>query len=165
MTNDWTPKDYTQFFLMDEPTHTIEEIRAEYSRQREIAMKRAAGLEKIGALPQAEHLRTMFPKLSAIPEGKVSSHLATGKSLLDDRAYSVKGIRQLQKAIRDETGELIPIGDVLPFNEYMKSWRLSAFSKLIVPSGEASDLYGEEYQEIGGSFSDFYTLYQQMRDD
>lgn len=159
---DWTPKDYTQFFLMDEPTHTEQEIRAEYRRQRDIAYKRASGLEKIGAVPQAEHLRAMFPKLSAVPEGQVANRLSVGKSLLDDRAYSVKGLRQLQKMLENESGEMIPIGDVLPFNEYMKSWRLSAFSRLIVPSGEASELYGEEYQEIGGSFSDFYSLYQQM---
>lgn len=158
----WTPKDYTPFFLSDEPTHTPEEIRAEYRRQRDIAIKRAKGLEDIGALPQAEFLRTMFPKLSAIPEEKVGRQLATGKALLNDRAYSVKGLKELQKMINDETGEVIPLGDVLPFSEYMKSWRLSAFSKLIVPSGEASSLYGEEYQEIGGSFSDFYALYQQM---
>lgn len=162
MTSDWTPKDYTPFFLFDEPTHTQQEIRAEYRRQRDIALKRAEGLDKIGADAQAEHLRTMFPKLSAIPEEQVGNRLATGKSLLDDRAYSVKGLRQLQKMINNETGEVIPLGDVLSFNEYMKSWRLSAFSKLIVPSGGAAELYGEEYQEIGGSFSDFYALYQQM---
>lgn len=159
---DWTPKDYTPFFLFDEPTHTQEEIRAEYRRQRDIAYKRAKNLEDIGAIPQAEHLRSMFPKLSAVPEGQVGNRLAVGKSLLDDRAYSVKGLRQLQKMLENESGEMIPIGDVLPFNDYMKSWRLSAFSKMIVPSGEASELYGEEYQEIGGSFSDFYALYQQM---
>lgn len=162
MANEWTPKDYTQFFLMDEPTHSPKEIRAEYSRQREIALKRASGLEKIGATPQAEHLRAMFPRLSEIPQGQVENRLATGKSFLDDRAYSVKGLKELQKMINKETGEVIPLGEVLPFNEYMKSWRLSAFSKLIVPSGEAAELHGEEYQEIGGSFSDFYALYKQM---
>lgn len=160
--NDWTPKDYTDFFLLDEPTHTPEEIRAEYRKQRNIALKRSKRLADIGALPQAEFLRTMFPKLSAIPEDKVGRYLSKGKSLLNDRAYSVKGLKELQKMINRETGEVIPLGDVLPFNEYMRSWRLSAFSKLIVPSDEAASLYGEEYQEIGGSFSDFYALYQQM---
>lgn len=160
MTSDWTPKDYTQFFLLDEPTHSPEEIRAEYLRQRDIALKRAKGLDKIGADAQAQHLRTMFPKLSTIPEGQVGNRLAVGKSLLDDRAYSVKGIRELQKMIDKETGEVIPLGDVLPFNEYMKSWRLSAFKEL-VGSPQASELYPYDYQEIGGSFSDFYTLYLQ----
>ena len=64
--------------------------------------------------------------------------------------------------IQDETGEIVPLGEVLSFNEYMESWRLSAFSKLIVPSGDAAGMYGEEYQDIGGTFSDFYTVYKQM---
>lgn len=157
---EWTPKDYTPFFLFDEPTHSIEEIRAEYKHQRDIAYKRAKNLEDIGAIPQAEHLRNMFPKLSAVPAKDVGRRLATGKSLLDDRAYSVKGLRQLQKMFENESGEIVPIGDVLPFNEYMRSWRLSAFKELI-GSPQTAELYPYDYQEIGGSFSDFYTLYLQ----
>ena len=37
----WTPKDYTQFFLIDEPTHTAQEIREEYSRMRSLLYKQA----------------------------------------------------------------------------------------------------------------------------
>lgn len=160
----WTPKDYTPFFLFDEPTHTPKEIRAEYTRQRDIAMKRANRLEAAGLSAQAEYLRETMPKLAELGKDNVSvaKRLAQGRALYNQQSYSLKGIRQLQKMIESETGEIVPIGDVLPFNEYMQSWRLSAFSKLLVPSGDASSLYGEEYQDIGGSFSDFYTLYQSM---
>ena len=160
----WTPKDYTPFFLFDEPTHTPKEIRAEYTRQRDIAMKRANRLEKAGLTAQAEYLRETMPKLAELGKDNVSvaKRLSQGRALYNQQSYSLKGIKQLQKMIESETGEIVPIGDVLPFNEYMQSWRLSAFSKLLVPSGDASSLYGEEYQDIGGSFSDFYTLYQSM---
>ena len=160
----WTPKDYTPFFLFDEPTHTPKEIRAEYTRQRDIALKRANRLEAAGLTAQAEYLRETMPKLAELGKDNVSvaKRLAQGRALYNQQSYSLKGIRQLQKMIESETGEIVPIGDVLPFNEYMQSWRLSAFSKLLVPSGDASSLYGEEYQDIGGSFSDFYTLYQSM---
>lgn len=159
----WTPKDYTQFYLIDEPTHTKEEIRAEYSRMRSALYKQAERLEGIGYGTQADFIRKSMPKLSDIknPE-EVSKRLAQGRTIQTSKAYSVSGIKQLQKMIEDETGELVPLGDVLSFNEYMKSWRLSAFSSLVVPSGQASELYSEEYQEVGGSFADFYTLYQQM---
>lgn len=160
---EWTPKDYTPFFLLDEPTHTPQEIRAEYSRQRSLIMKQADRLDDIGYGPQADYLRKAMPKLSELANSEeVAKTLAKGKSLSEQKSYSVKGIREIQKHLQDETGEFIPLGDVLGFNDYMKSWRLSAFSSMIVPSGEASDLYGEEYQDVGGSFSDFYTLYQQM---
>ena len=160
----WTPKDYTPFFLFDEPTHTPKEIRAEYTRQRDIAMKRANRLEAAGLSAQSEYLRETMPKLAELGKDNVAvaKRLAQGRALYNQQSYSLKGIRQLQKMIESETGEIVPIGDVLPFNEYMQSWRLSAFSKLLVPSGDASSLYGEEYQDIGGSFSDFYTLYQSM---
>lgn len=160
----WTPKDYTQFFLLDEPVHTPKEIRIEYSRQRDIIRKRANRLKEKGFVQQAEYLMKSMPKLSVIGKDNVSvaKHLAQGRALFNQRAYSVSGIKELQKMIEDETGELVPLGDVLSFNEYMKSWRLSAFSSLIVPSGQASELYAEEYNEVGGSFADFYTLYKQM---
>ena len=160
----WTPKDYTPFFLFDEPVHTVKEIRAEYSRQRDILIKRAARLEAAGLSEQASYIRETVPKLSEIGKDDVSvaKHLAHGRSLYMQKSYSIKGLKELQKMIESESGEIVPLGDVLPFSEYMQSWRLSAFSKLIVPSGEASSLYGEEYQEIGGTFSDFYALYQQM---
>lgn len=164
MASFWTPKDYTPFFLFDEPTHTPKEIRAEYTRQRDIAMKRAKRLERAGLSAQAEYLRETMPKLAELgkDEVQIAKRLAQGRALYNQKSYSLKGIKELQKLIEDETGELVPLGEVLSFNEYMESWRLSAFSKALVPSGEASSLYGGEYQDVGGSFSDFYTLYQQM---
>ena len=169
MAKAWQPKDYTPFFLFDEPIHTPKEIRAEYTRQRDIAMKRANRFEKAGLQAQADYLREMFPKLSQIDvmQGKgknappvPASFLARGKAILEQASGSLAGVRAIQKNIFDETGELIPLGEVLPFSEYMRSWRLSAFSKLMVPSQDAADLYKtEDYQEIGGSFSDFYSLF------
>ena len=105
-----------------------------------------------------------MPKLSEIGKDnvQVAKRLAQGRALYNQQSYSLSGIKRLQKMISEETGEIVPLGDVLPFSEYMQSWRLSAFSKMIVPSGEASSLYGEEYQDIGGTFSDFYTLYKSM---
>lgn len=181
-TPQWSEKDYTPFFLIDRPTHTEREIRIEYSRLRDIAMKRANRLEAAGLSEQADYIREVFPTLKemqsieqqraetnkSLParkrskERSVADYLARGHSLIEERAYSLQGVKQLQKYISDETGEVIKIGDVLPFSQYMRSWRLSAFSQLLVPSEEAVDLNKEAYQEIGGSFSDFYTLYQQM---
>ena len=176
---DWTPKDYTPFFLFNEPTHTVKEIRAEYSRLRDIAHKRAVRLRKAGLTAQADYLDEIFPTLAnmqkqiaaAVEENRnlpakrqrkvpsVGDYLYRGKAVLDDPAYS---LQQRQKHINELTGEIIPLGRVLDFNEYMKSWRLSAFSKLIVSSEAAAEMHGEEYQEIGGTFSNFYTLFQQM---
>ena len=160
----WTPKDYTPFFLFDDPTHTAKEIRKEYSRQRDILMKRANRLEAMGAVAQAEYIRESVPKLSAIGNDNVhvAKRLAQGRALYIQKSYSVSGLKELQKMLENESGELVPIGEVLSFSEYMQSWRLSAFSKLLVPSGDAAGLYGEEYQDIGGTFSDFYALYKQM---
>lgn len=158
----WTPKDYTPFYLTDEPTHSAKEIRAEYSRLRDITMRRADRLEAEGLGNVAKYMRESMPKLRDIKDTtEVTKRLAQGKRNLDTKAYSVRGVKQLQKRFNDETGEFVPLGDVLPFAEYMQSWRLSAFSSMIVPSNEAAGLYPEEYQEIGGSFADFYTLYQQ----
>lgn len=158
----WTPKDYTQFFLIDEPTHTQREIRAEYSRMRDMLVKRAARLEGIGYKTQADFIRKSMPKLSETKSMyEVSNRLANARAIQTTRSYSIKGIKEIQKLIEDETGEIVPLGEVLGFNDYMKSWRLSAFSSLIVPSSTASEMYGE-YQEVGGNFADFYTLYKSM---
>ena len=158
----WTPKDYTQFFLIDEPTHTQREIRAEYSRMRDMLVKRAARLEGIGYKTQADFIRKSVPKLSETKSMyEVSNRLADARAIQTTRSYSIKGIKEIQKLIADSAGEIIPLGDVLPFNEYMKSWRLSAF-KETVGSPQASELYPYEYQEVGGTFADFYTLYKSM---
>lgn len=161
----WQPRDYTQFFLMDEPTHTPREIRAEYTRIRDIMMKRANRLEKLGGEAQAEYIRKMMPKLSEMKKDdrQVAQRLAQGRALYNTKAYSVSGIRQIQQELFDATGEIVPIGEVLSFSEFMQSWRLSAFSSLVVPSQDAADLYkGEEYQTLGGSFADFFSLYLSM---
>ena len=178
----WSAKDYTPFFLFNEPVHTEQEIRTEYSRLRDIGVKRAARLRKQGLTAQADYLEEIFPTLanmeklisSVVEENKtlpakkqkkvpsVGDFLRRGKSFLDDSAYSLKGIRELQKLINEETGEIVPIGEVLEFDEYMKSWRLSAFSKTIVTSEQAAEWHKGEYNEFGGSFSDFYTLYKSM---
>jgi hypothetical protein len=161
----WTPKDYTLFFLLEEPTHSPKEIRAEYTRMRDIMMKRAKRLEEAGFTAQASYIRKMMPKLSEIGEDntEVAHRLSYGKkSLYEQRSYSLAGIKSLQKMINDETGEIVPLGEVLKFNEYMQSWRLSAFSSTIVPSDLAASLYEEDYQDVGGTFSDFYTLFKQM---
>ena len=102
----WTPKDYTPFFLFDEPTHTPKEIRAEYTRQRDIAMKRANRLEAAGLSAQAEYLRETMPKLAELGKDNVSvaKRLAQGRALYNQQSYSLKGIRQLQKMIESETG-------------------------------------------------------------
>lgn len=182
MASFWTPKDYTPFFLINEPTHSPREIRAEYSRLRDIAVKRAKRLIKKGLVAQGEYLLESFPTLAEmqrqiesikeenknLPKKKqkrvprIENFLARGRELLLDPAYSIKGIENLQKHIQKETGELVPLGEVLEFNDYMKSWRLSAFSKTLVTSEQAVELHGGEYQDVGGSFSNFYTLYQQM---
>ena len=162
MASYWTPKDYTQFFLIDEPTHTPAEIRREYSRMRDIILRRANRLEAAGVEAVPEYLRKSMPKLSDIKgSAEVAKRLAQGRALYNTRAYSIKGIKQLQKRYNAETGEVVPIGDVLKFDEYMRSWRLSAFSAAMVSSNEAADLEKGEYQQVGGSFADFYTLYKQ----
>jgi hypothetical protein len=160
----WTPKDYTPFFLLDEPTHSPKEIRAEYTRMRDIMMKRAKRLAKEGYSAQAEYIQKMIPKLSEIGDDitEVAKRLAQARSLYTQRAYSLSGIKAIQKMINDKTGEIVPIGEVLTFNEFMQSWRQSAFSSMVVPSQEAAELYGEDYQDVGGTFSDFYTLFKQM---
>lgn len=162
MASYWTPKDYTQFFLIDEPTHTPAEIRAEYSHMRDTILRRADRLEAAGIGDVAKYMRESMPKLHDIKDSaEVAKRLAQGWSIKNTKSYSMKGIKRLQKQFNKETGEFIPLGDVLPFADYMKSWRLSAFSASIVPSQEAADYHPNEYQEIGGSFADFYTLFKQ----
>lgn len=157
----WTPKDYTQFFLIDEPTHTPKEIRAEYSRIRDITQKRAKRLEESGLKDIAQFLRKTMPKLSELKTiDEVKERLAQGYANYRTKAYSLKGIKELQKHLEDEAGERITLGDVLPFADYMRSWRLSAF-KETVGSPQAQELYPYDYQEVGGTFADFYTLYKE----
>ena len=154
----WREADYTPFFLMDEPRHTDKEIRAEYSRLRDIARKRASRLSEAGLTTQAEYLMSTFQKAKGMSMDEVRQRLSTGHAVLSqERAYSLSGIKELQRLLEDESGADISLGDVMSFADYMRSWRTSAFSSLVAAS-DASKAY-EEYQEMGGSFSDFWTVY------
>ena len=161
----WSPNDYTQFFLIDEPTHTDSEVRKEYSRLRSVLRKRALALEEYGYKERANFLLASMPTLSNVQDmDEVKNRLAYGKTLADTKAYSVKGMKELQLRYEEETGEAIPLGEVLEFDDYMKSWRLSAFSHMILSSDRARELYNDEYQDFGGSFADFYTAFRNERE-
>ena len=155
----WSEKDYTYFYLMEEPTHSIKEIRAEYSRQRDIVMKRANRLETAGLGAQASYLRKLMPKLSSLQSNEdIAIRLNEGKKQGEKVEYSLKGLRKLQKYFEQQTGDEVPLGEVLDFNEYMKSWRLSAFSDSYVISGDAAAMWAGDYQDVGGTFSEFYSI-------
>lgn len=155
----WSEKDYTYFYLMEEPTHSIKEIRAEYSRQRDIVMKRANRMEAAGLGAQASYLRQLMPKLSTLQSNEeIAIRLNQGKKQGEKVEYSLKGLRKLQKYFEQQTGEEVPLGEVLNFNEYMKSWRLSAFSDSYVISGDAAAMWAGDYQDVGGTFSEFYSI-------
>lgn len=192
----WSERDYTPFFLIDEPTHTIKEIKAEYTRQRDIVMKRANRLEAAGLGAQANYLRGLLPSMKGIQveqeekfrkeiadlrkkgrateasrlqsqsksiikgrvESSITSRLAEGKVQSGKIEYSLGGLRQLQKYFEEQTGEEVPLGEVLNFNEYMKSWRESAFSSSYVVSGDAAAMWAGDYQDVGGTFSEFYSI-------
>lgn len=155
----WSEKDYTPFYLMDEPTHSIKEIRAEYTRQRDILMKRANRMEAAGLGAQASYLRQLMPKLAGIQTNEeVAARLAEGKKQGEKVEYSLRGLRRLQKYFEEQTGEDVPLGEVLNFNEYMKSWRESAFSSSYVVSGDAAAMWAGDYQDVGGTFSEFYSI-------
>lgn len=156
----WSEREYTPHMLLEEPVHTIKEIRAEYSRQRDIIMKRANRLAQAGLEAQASYLRGLMPQLGKIKtHEEVAARLSEGHAIMRDKMeYSLKGLRQLQKYFEEQTGKEVPLGQVLEFNEYMKSWRLSAFSDSYVISGEAVALFAGDYQDVGGTFSEFYSI-------
>ena len=176
----WKERDYTPYFLTDEPRHTAREIRAEYTRLRDIAMKRAKRFEEIGLEAQADYLRETFPKLAQLPEiqakarelkkkyprtkiPEVTDLLARGKKLLDEAQGSLQLTKKIQSLIFNETGEFVKLSKALEFDNFMKSWRLSAFSKTMVPSEEAVEIFWDsDYKEIGGSFSEFYILFNSI---
>lgn len=156
----WSERDYTPFLLIEEPAHSIKEIRAEYTRQRDILVKRASRLEAAGLGVQAKYLRDLMPKLGTVQTNEeVAVRLSEAHAVMRDKLeYSMKGLRQLQKYFEAQTGKEVPLGQVLEFNEYMKSWRLSAFSDSYVISGEAVALFAGDYQDVGGTFSEFYSI-------
>ena len=179
----WKPADYTPFYLKEEPIHTEREIRAEYTRIRDITMKRAARLEAAGLGDQAQFLRASMPKLSQVssvveqinkanaerrkskPEMTVSSFikdaLSAGHAALENATLSLAGVRDIQRKWETETGEEIGLGDVLSFNDYMASWRTSAFSAIVAAS-DAKSYYESDYQDIGGDFATFWTIAQSL---
>lgn len=162
----WTPKDYTPFFLWDEPAHTEKEIRKEYSRMRDIIVKRAKRLQGIGS-PEfdalAEYMLKNTPKLKEIKDSfQVSMYTAKAWRLINDPVYSISGIKKIQDQLEEEAGMEIPFADVLDFHEYMKSWRTGAY-RWIVDTNTASHLYYSDYPEYGGTFDNFYTLYMMDR--
>lgn len=158
----WKPKDYTPFFLWDEPTHTEKEIRKEYSRLRDIIVKRAKRLAETG-IPEfknlSEYLLKSVPKLKDIKgDFRKAMTLSNAWRIYNEPTYSLKGIKKLQDTIYDETGTRIPLNEILEFNEYMKSWRTGAY-RWIVDTNTATKLYYTEYSNYGGTFDTFYTLY------
>ena len=156
----WSEKDYTPFYLMEEPVHSIREIRAEYTRQRDIIMKRANRMEAAGLGAQAGYLRGLMPKLGTVQTNEeVAARLSEAHAVMRDKVeYSMKGLRQLQKYFEQQTGDEVPLGEVLNFNDYMKSWRESAFSSSYVVSGDAAAMWAGDYQDVGGTFSEFYSI-------
>lgn len=183
----WKPADYTPFYLLDFPTHTEKEIRAEYTRIRDIVQKRAKRLEAAGLEGPAEFLRRTMPKLSEVKDvveqaneqvdksnewraarGKkllprmtmksfIHNAVSAGHAALTNEALSLTGIEQIRKRVMEETREDVDLGDVLSFNDFMASWRTSAYSALVAAS-DAKAMYQEDYQEVGGTFTDFYEL-------
>lgn len=183
----WKPADYTPFYLLDFPTHSEKEIRAEYTRIRDIVQKRAKRLEQAGLEGAADFLRTTMPKLSEVQErvaqanerigksnawragrGKrmlpemtiqsfIRNAVSAGHAALTNEALSLTGIDQIRKRVMDETGKSVDRKDVLTFNDFMQSWRTSAYSALVAAS-DAKAMYQEDYQEVGGTFTDFYEL-------
>ena len=65
---------------------------------------------------------------------------------------------EFEEWYHEQTGEEVPLGEVLDFNEYMKSWRESAFSSSYVVSGDAAAMWAGDYQDVGGTFSEFYSI-------
>ena len=159
----WTPKDYTPFFLYEEPTHTEKEIRAEYSRLRDILVKRAKRLRKAGFENRARYIEKHTPKLSSFKGlvgemAGITNYLAEMHYIYESDAYNLTGINRLQKEIYEATGYKIPVSDILDFDDYMKSYRLSKY-RFIVDTNKAVRLYYTEYQEIGGTFTNFYEIF------
>ena len=155
----WQPRDYTPFFLWDEPTHTEKEIRAEYSRMRSIIRKRANRLREAGFETRADYIMSQIPLIGEIKSHKdVTNYLSQAHSIWESDSFSIAGMKRIQQEIFEETGIRIPLSDILEFDDYMKSWRTSKYRWLISTQYVAS-LYFKEYQEIGGDFVNFYEIF------
>lgn len=159
----WTPKDYTPYFLYQEPTHTPQEIRAEYSRVRDILVRRAKRLRNAGFEGRAEYIEKNILKLRGVTDNfTVAVRLTQAHHILKNPSFNIKGIRKLQKEFQQATGQPIALSDILDFDEYMKSWRLSSF-RYIIDTNTAVSLYHREYREIGGTFENFYNIWSSLR--
>ena len=159
----WEAADYSPHWLINDPQHTTKEIRKEYSRLRDIAMKRANRLEGI-APAQAEKLRREFPKLSELEnEKQVAMHLSSGHAFLENQLSSKSAILAEKQRVSKAAGEDVPVEAILDFNEYMKSWRTGAFNPEVLPS-DAADLHRiGVYQNYGGTFDNFWKLYKKLK--
>lgn len=155
----WSAKDYTPFFLWEEPVHTNKEIRAEYSRIRSILRKRANRLREAGFSSRADYIDANIPAMKDLKTNQaVAEQLAQAHTILESNAFSLAGLKRIQDEIFNETGFKIPLSDIWDFNDYMESWRTSKY-RYLVDTNTALRLYYSEYQEIGGSFVNFYEIY------
>ena len=156
----WSPQDYTPFFLHDEPTHTMREIRAEYTRLRAIVRKRANRLREAGFDVRADYIMKQIPSLKEIDAHgwSVENSLMQTHHLWESDSFSIGGMKRIQSEIEQATGVKIPLSDILEFDDYMKSWRLSKY-RYTVDTNTVVRLYFNEYQEIGGTFENFYDIF------
>lgn len=155
----WQPQDYTPYFLYDEPTHTPKEIRAEYSRLRDIVRKRAVRLREKGFDTRADYIMKMIPSLKEMDtDALVEDYLMQVHHMYESNSFSIGGMKRIQAEIYKATGVKIPLSDILEFDDYMKSWRMSKY-RHIVDTKTVVRMYFNEYQEIGGSFENFYDIF------
>lgn len=165
----WSPADYTPYFVITKPRHTDKELRAEYTRMRDIAHKRSIRLEKAGYTEEAAYIRARMPKIKEMKGG-----MEELKQRMANNAYSIvfgsqslelsmKGIKTLERTlVRGLFEGELETDEVLDFHHYMQSWRTSVFS-VSVTSDKAQQLYSTDYQDYGGSFDNFYRLYRIAR--
>ena len=157
----WSEKDYTPFFLMDEPTHNIKEVRSEYTRLRDIARKRVNRLREQGFGDTADYLEKAMPKLSELKTEKaVRQHLARLHALEVKQEFTVRGVKDIWSNLKKNVDPNIPLNEALGLHEFMKSWRTSAY-RWLISTNDVEEMY-EEYKEAGGkgSFENFYKLYK-----
>ena len=156
----WTPQEYTPFFLKDEPTHSMREIRAEYTRMRAIVRKRAVRLREAGFETRADFIMNQIPSLKTLDtQGmSVEDHLMQAHHLWESDSFSIGGMKRIQDEIEKATGFKIPLSDILEFDDYMKSWRLSKY-RYTIDTNTVVRLYYNEYQEVGGTFENFYDVF------
>lgn len=160
----WRKADYTPFYLLEVPRHTAAEIRREYTRLRDIEMKRANRLEAAGLWHEADFIREQLPKLSQIKKPTdVANRLTQARDLYIDRhgAYNLTAVRKKQKEFERAStrGEKFSLGTTLSFDKFMQSWRTGAYAAILGAS-DAKDMY-DDYKDTkaGGSFDAWYQLF------